>query len=100
MPGDIKLKFRTNTRMDRRNGCHVSGTDWTNKDEFKFGFWASLCADDAATHFASRAAPIHPRPAPGRTWQRPLSRAPPHTTPLLPPRLPLRRRRTTSPSTR
>ena len=56
MPDDVKLKFRTNTRMDGRNGGHVSGTDWTNKGEFEFGFWASLYADDAATPFASRAA--------------------------------------------
>ena len=56
MSDDVKLKFRTNTRMDGRNGGHVSGTDWTNKGEFEFGFWASLYADDAATPFASRAA--------------------------------------------
>jgi len=56
VPDDVKLKFRTNTRMDGRNGGHVSGTDWTNKGEFEFGFWASLYADDAATPLASRAA--------------------------------------------
>jgi hypothetical protein len=34
----------------------VSGTDWSNKGEFTFSFWASLYADDAATPLASRAA--------------------------------------------
>lgn len=55
MPADVKLEFRTNTRTQGQNGGNVSGTDWTNKGEFSFGFWASLYADDAATPTASRA---------------------------------------------
>jgi hypothetical protein len=34
----------------------VSGTDYKNKGEFTFSFWASLYADDAATPLASREA--------------------------------------------
>ena len=34
----------------------MSGTDYTNKGEFTFSFWASLYADDAATPLASREA--------------------------------------------
>ena len=34
----------------------MPGTDWSNKGEFTFSFWASLHADDAATPLASRAA--------------------------------------------
>jgi hypothetical protein len=56
MPADAKLKFRTNTRTVGRNGGHVSGTNYTNKGEFTFSFWASLYADDAATPLASREA--------------------------------------------
>ena len=56
MPADAKLKFRTNTRTDGKNGGHVSGTDYKNKGEFTFSFWASLYADDAATLLASREA--------------------------------------------
>jgi exonuclease III len=56
MPADAKLQFQTNTRTEGRNGGHVSGTDWSNKGEFTFSFWASLYADDAATPLASRAA--------------------------------------------
>ena len=56
MPADAKLKFRTNTRTEGRNGGHVSGTNYTNKGEFTFSFWASLYADDAATPFESREA--------------------------------------------
>ena len=40
MSDDVKLKFRTNMRMDGRSGGHVSGTDWLSKGEFEFGFWA------------------------------------------------------------
>ena len=56
MPADAKLQFQTNTRTEGKNGGHVSGTDWSNKGEFTFSFWASLYADDAATPLASRAA--------------------------------------------
>jgi hypothetical protein len=56
MPADAKLKFRTNTRTEGKNGGHVSGTDYKNKGEFTFSFWASLYADDAATPLASREA--------------------------------------------
>ena len=56
MPANAKLKFRTNTRTDGKNGGHVSGTDYKNKGEFTFSFWASLYADDAATPLASREA--------------------------------------------
>ena len=56
MPADAKLQFRTNTRTQGRNGGHVSGTDYKNKGEFTFSFWASLYADDAATPLASREA--------------------------------------------
>ena len=56
MPAATKLKFRTNTRTEGRNGGHVSGTDYTNKGEYTFSFWASLYADDAATPLASREA--------------------------------------------
>ena len=54
MPADVKLKYRTNTKTEGRNGGHVSGTDWTNKGEFELGFWASLYADDAALPPSSR----------------------------------------------
>jgi len=53
---DAKLQFQTNTRTEGKNSGHVSGTDWSNKGEFMFSFWASLCADDAATPPTSRAA--------------------------------------------
>ena len=56
MPADARLQFQTNMRTEGKNGSHVSGTDWSNKDEFPFGFWASLYAGDAATPLASRAA--------------------------------------------
>ena len=56
MPADAKLEFRTNTRTKGRNGGHVSGTNYMNKGEFTFSFWASLYADDAATPHASREA--------------------------------------------
>ena len=36
--------------------CEISGTDYKNKGEFTFSFWASLYADDAATPLASREA--------------------------------------------
>ena len=55
MPVESKLKFRTNTRMEGKNGGKVSGTDWTNQGEFTFSFWASLYADDAACPLDSRA---------------------------------------------
>ena len=55
MPEESKLEFRTNTRMEGKCGGKVSGTDWTNKGEFTFRFWASLYADDAASPLASRA---------------------------------------------
>ena len=42
MPADAKLKFQTNTRTEGKNGGHVSGTNFTNKGEFTFNFWASL----------------------------------------------------------
>ena len=42
--------------MEGKNGGKISGTDWTNKGEFKFSFWASIYADDAAIPLASRAA--------------------------------------------
>jgi hypothetical protein len=54
MPEGSKLKFRTNTRTEGRNSGKVSGTDWTNKGEFSFSFWASLYADDAACPLESR----------------------------------------------
>ena len=54
MPADVKLKYRTNTKTEGRNGGHVSGTDWTNKGEFEFSFWASLYADGAALPLSSR----------------------------------------------
>jgi hypothetical protein len=54
MPSNAKLEFRTNTRLQGKCGGNVSGTDWTNKGEFSFGFWASLYADDAATPASSR----------------------------------------------
>ena len=38
MPADAKLQFQTNTRMEGKNGGHVSGTDWSNKGEFTFSF--------------------------------------------------------------
>ena len=38
MPANAKLKFRTNTRTEGKNGGHVSGTNYTNKGEFAFGF--------------------------------------------------------------
>ena len=56
MPADAKLKFQTNTRTEGKNCGHVSSTDYTNKGEFTFSFWASLYADDAATPLASREA--------------------------------------------
>ena len=56
MPEEAKLQFRTNTRMEGKNGGKISGTDWTNQGEFKFSFWASIYADDAAIPLASRAA--------------------------------------------
>jgi len=56
MPADAKLQFQTNTRTEGKNGGHVSGTNWSNKDEFTFSFWASLYADDEASPLASRAA--------------------------------------------
>jgi hypothetical protein len=56
MPADAKLQFQTNTRTEGKNGGHVSGTDWSNKGEFQFSFWASLYADDAASPLASRLA--------------------------------------------
>ena len=56
MPAEAKLQYRTNTRTTGANGGHVSGTDWTNKGEFEFSFWASLYANDAATPLATRAA--------------------------------------------
>ena len=55
MSEESKLKFRTNTRMEGKNGGKVSGTDWTNQGEFSFTFWASLYADDAACPLDSRA---------------------------------------------
>jgi len=54
MPADVKLKYRTNTRTEGKNGGHVSSTDWSNKGEFEFSFWASLYADDAALPLSSR----------------------------------------------
>ena len=54
MPADAKLKFRTNTQTEGEAGGHVSGTNYSNKGEFTFSFWASLYADDAATPLASR----------------------------------------------
>jgi hypothetical protein len=54
MPADVKLKYRTNTKTEGKNGGHVSSTDWTNKGEFEFSFWASLYADDAALPLSSR----------------------------------------------
>jgi hypothetical protein len=56
MPADAELQFQTNTRTEGRDGGDVPGTDWSNKGEFSFSFWASLYADDAATPLASRAA--------------------------------------------
>jgi len=56
MPADAKLQFQTSTRTQGKNGGHVSGTNWSNKGEFTFSFWASLYADDAANPLASRAA--------------------------------------------
>ena len=41
MSQDSKLEFRTDTRTGK-NGGKVSGTDWTNQDEFTFSFWASF----------------------------------------------------------
>jgi hypothetical protein len=55
MPAESKLKFRTNTRMEGKNGGKVPGTDWTNHGEFTFSFWALLYADDAACPLDSRA---------------------------------------------
>ena len=49
MPADAKLKFRTNTCTEGRKGGRVSGTNYKNKGEFTFSFWALLYADDAAT---------------------------------------------------
>ena len=31
MPADLKLKYRTNTKTEGKNGGHVSSTDWTNQ---------------------------------------------------------------------
>jgi len=56
MPADARLQFQTNTRTKGKNGGYVFGTDWSNKDELTFSFWASLYGDDAATPLASRAA--------------------------------------------
>jgi hypothetical protein len=42
MPADVKLKYRTNTKTEGKNGGHVSSTVWTNLGEFEFSFWASL----------------------------------------------------------
>ena len=42
--------------QEGKNGGKVAGTDWTNQGEFKFSFWASIYADDAAIPLASRAA--------------------------------------------
>jgi len=54
MPADVKLKYRTNTKTEGKNGGHVSSTVWTNLGEFEFSFWASLYADDAALPLSSR----------------------------------------------
>ena len=56
MPKDAKLHFRTTTRTSGARGGKVSGTNYQNKGEFEFSFWASLYADDAATPFDSREA--------------------------------------------
>ncbi len=56
MTADAKLKFRIKTRTEGKNGGHVFGTNYSNKSEFAFSFWASLYADDAATPLASREA--------------------------------------------
>ena len=50
MPADAKLQFQTNTRTEGKNGGHVSGTDWSNKGEFSFSFWAALYADMQPPH--------------------------------------------------
>jgi hypothetical protein len=55
MPAESKLKFRTNTRMERRSGGKYPGTDWTNKGDFAFSLWASLYAGDATYLLDSRA---------------------------------------------
>ena len=49
-----EVEVRTNTKTEGKNGGHVSSTDWTNKGEFEFSFWASLYADDAALPLSSR----------------------------------------------
>ena len=36
IPADAELKFRTNTRTEGKNGCHVPGSNYSNKCEFAF----------------------------------------------------------------
>ena len=48
MPADVKLKYRTNTKAEGKNGGHDSSTDWANQGEFEFSFWASQHADYSA----------------------------------------------------
>ena len=55
MPAEAGLRLRTNTRTST-NGGKVAGTDWPDKGEFEFSFWASLYADAAATALDSRGA--------------------------------------------
>ena len=61
MPAGTELRLRTNTRTST-NGGKVPDTNWPNKGEFEFSFWASRTPPTPPRPW-TRATPIWPRPA-------------------------------------